>query len=422
MHVLAIFGILPAYARDKRAVSQRISAEGSPRVEYDFVKTEEQLERLCRQLETVQTIAFDTEFVSEFTYYPDLGLVQLASADVLAVVDPREVDVSRLWQFLAAGNRKLVVHAGREEYRFLRRATGLIPPHWFDIQIAAGMVGLDYPASYGKLLHRLLGKKLHKGETRTDWRKRPLSESQIEYALQDVIHLIPLRDKLYGQLEKMGRLGWFQGEIDSWRQRTEDGESRGRWRRVNGTSGLSRRSLTVVKELWFWREEKARQRDCLPRRVLRDDLIVELARRARPGVSQIRAVRGFERRDLQKHLPEISACIERALAKPVDPSDYPHRPDLPPQIGILAQFLNTALTSMCHRASISPGIVGTVQDVRDLIAHELGIVEPDDEIGPPILTDGWRGELVGRQLVDLLAGRKALRITDPLSDKPLTYE
>jgi ribonuclease D len=323
---------------------------------------------------------------------------------------------------LAAENRNLVVHAGREEYRFLRRATDVIPEHWFDIQIAAGMVGLDYPASYGKILQRVLGKKLHKGETRTDWRKRPLSESQVEYALQDVIHLIPLRDILYGQLEKMGRLGWYQGEIESWRQRTEDAESRGRWRRVNGTSGLSRRSMAVVKELWYWREEQARQRDCLSRRVLRDDLIVELARRARSGVSQIRAVRGFERRDLQKHLPEISACVARALAGPIDESGNSRRHDLPPQIAILAQFLNTALTSMCHRASISPGIVGTVQDVRDLIAQQLDLVEHDDETGPPVLTVGWRRELVGRQLVDLLAGRRALRITDPLSVQPLTFE
>jgi ribonuclease D len=268
----------------------------------------------------------------------------------------------------------------------------------------------------------LLGEKLHKGETRTDWRKRPLSEAQIEYALQDVIHLIPLRNRLRSQLEEMGRLEWFQGEMESWRKRTEDSESRSRWRRVNGTAGLSRRSLMVVKEIWHWREEQARQRDCLSRRVLRDDLIVELARRARPGVSQIRAVRGLQRRDLQKHLPELSACIDRALSQPIDQSVKPRRPELPPQIGILAQFLNTALTSMCHHASISPGIVGTIQDVRDLIGHELKLVEADDEIGPPVLTEGWRGELVGRKLVDLLSGKLALRLTDPLSDQPLTFE
>ena len=163
-------------------------------MDYDFVKTSDQLERLCERLETVQTVAFDCEFVSEFTYYPDLCLVQLAGDDVLAVVDTREVDVSSLWQFLAAGDHDLIVHAGREEYRFLRRATDALPQNWFDIQIAAGMVGLDYPASYGKILQRMLGEKLHKGETRTDWRKRPFSEAQVEYALQHVIHLIPLRD------------------------------------------------------------------------------------------------------------------------------------------------------------------------------------------------------------------------------------
>jgi ribonuclease D len=125
---------------------------------------------------------------------------------------------------------------------------------------------------------------------------------------------------------------------------------------------------------------------------------------------------------LQKHLPDLSACIDRALSQPVDQSVKPTRSELPPQIGILAQFLNTALTSMCHRASISPGIVGTVQDVRDLIAYELKLFEKDDEIEPPTLTDGWRGDLVGRKLVDLLSGKLALRLTDPLSDQPLTFE
>ena len=295
------------------------------------------------------------------------------------------------------------------------------PGEWFDIQLAAGFVGAEYPASYGKLLHRFLGEKLNKGETRTDWRRRPLSDAQIEYALQDVIHLKPIRNLLFAELERLGRVDWYQGEAELWRQKTEESETRARWRRVNGTSGLSRKALMVVKELWFWREAEAQQRDCLARRVLRDDLIVELARRSRSGVAQIKAIRGFERRDLQKHLPAISDCIEKALSQPVDRDTRKKRPDLPPQIGILAQFLNTALTSMCNRESIAPGIVGTVQDVRDLIAESLGLVRDTDGERPALL-EGWRYELVGRKLEDLLSGKLALRLTDPLSDRPLTFE
>ena len=390
-------------------------------MEYDFVKTSEQLRALCSRLEPADYIAFDTEFVSEFTYYPDLCLVQIASQDVLAVIDAKEVDVTPLWEMLVRGGHQLIVHAGREEYRFIRRATGAVPGAWFDIQLAAGMVGAEYPASYGKLLQRFLGENLTKGETRTDWRQRPLSDEQIQYALQDVIHLIPLRELLQTELKRLSRLDWFGGEVDAWRQKTDQSESRSRWRRVNGTSGLSRKSLMVVRELWHWREEEAQTRDCLPRRVLRDDLIVELARRARSSISQIKAIRGFQRRDLQRHLPAISACIEKALSQPIDRDVRPKRPELPPQIGILAQFLNTALTSMCNRESIAPAIVGTVQDVRDLIAESLELVD-DQDTNHSVLLDGWRYDLVGRRLVDLLSGKLAMRLTDPLSDRPLTFE
>jgi ribonuclease D len=390
-------------------------------VNYDFVKTPESFRAICSRLEAAKSIAFDTEFVSEFTYFPDLCLVQVASEDVLAVIDPKEVDVAPLWELMVHGDHELIVHAGREEYRFIRRATDAMPTEWFDIQLAAGMVGADYPASYGKLLQRFLGEKLGKGETRTDWRKRPLSKAQIEYAVQDVVHLTPLRNLLFAELERLQRVDWYHGEIEAWRQKTEDTESRNRWRRVNGTSGLSRKSLTVVKELWIWRDKEAQQRDCLPRRVLRDDLIVELARRARPGVSQIQAIRGFERRDLQRHLPAISSCIEKAIAQPLDRDERNKRPELPPQIGILAQFLNTALTSMCNRESIAPGIVGTIQDVRDLIAESLGL-DTESEAERPALLEGWRYELVGRRLQDLLSGKSAIRLTDPLSDRPLTFE
>lgn len=390
-------------------------------MKYDFVKTAEQLSKLCSQLQSAEYIAFDTEFVSEFTYYPDLCLVQIASPDVLAVVDPKEMDVNPLWDLMVDGEHELIVHAGREEYRFIRRATQEFPGDWFDIQLAAGFVGAEYPASYGKLLQRFLGEKLNKGETRTDWRRRPLSDAQIEYALQDVIHLNPIRELLFKELERLGRVDWYFAEAELWRKKTEESETRTKWRRVNGTSGLSRKALMVVKELWYWRESQAKERDCLARRVLRDDLIVELARRSRSGVSQIQAIRGFQRRDLQKHLPAISDCIEKALSQPVDRDVRKKRPDLPPQIGILAQFLNTALTSMCNRESIAPGIVGTVQDVRDLIAESLGLTK-DSDAETPALLEGWRYELVGRQLQDLLLGKSALRLTDPLSDRPLTFE
>src|SRR5207244_2461404 len=143
-------------------------------------------------------IAFDTEFVSEDSYRPDLCLVQVAAAGKLAVIDPHAVeDLAPFWNLLAAEGHETIVHAGREEFRFCRRAIGRRPARLFDIQLAAALIGLEYPAAYGTLISRLLGQRLGKGETRTDWRKRPLTPVQLEYALQDVIYLEPLRDLIH---------------------------------------------------------------------------------------------------------------------------------------------------------------------------------------------------------------------------------
>lgn len=387
---------------------------------YDLITTDAQLSAFSEKVTSAQFLGFDTEFVSEYTYHPELCLIQVVTDGDLAVIDPQPIgDVRPFWQALIERDQETIVHAGREEYRFCVRAVGTVPQLWFDVQLAAGMVGLEYPSSYAKLLSRLLGQSLPKGETRTDWRKRPLTLNQLEYALQDVLHLIPLRDRLRSKLEAMGRLEWYEGEARTWRDNVDEGETRERWRRVNGISKLSAKSLSIVRELWRWRDEEAQHRDCLPRRVLRDDLLVELARRGRSDEKQIQAIRGMQRRDLKRHTPKISQAIDRALEQGPISLPKSRNKDLPPQITILAQFLNTALTSMCRRESIAPGLVGTTRDIRDLIVYHLKLDKRGDV---PTLATGWREELVGRQLVDLLDGRLAMRLTDPLSNQPLSFE
>ena len=170
-------------------------------MQHDYIRTHEQLTGFCQTLRDVQFIAFDTEFVSEDTYRPDLCLIQVAADDRLAVIDPRELDsVVPFWEVLCDGDHQTIVHAGREEFRFCLNAVGRRPQRLFDTQLAAGLIGLEYPSSYSKLITRLLDKALSKGETRTDWRRRPLSERQIEYALQDVVFLRPLFDSLSAEL------------------------------------------------------------------------------------------------------------------------------------------------------------------------------------------------------------------------------
>ncbi len=390
-------------------------------MDYDYISSGSELRDFCDDIRDAPSIFYDTEFVSEDTYRPELCLVQVAAKGRIAVIDPYTVgDVNPFWQLITSGDHQTVVHAGREEFRFCWFATSSQPTNLFDVQIAAGLIGLEYPASYGKLIAKLLGDRLPKGETRTNWRQRPLTDKQIEYALLDVDYLPALRDKITAELEKRGRLEWFQSEIDTWQSDLIEAESREKWRRVSGISGLSNRALVIVRELWRWREKESESTNRPPRRVLRDDLIVELARRGKSDLRQIKAIRGIERSGAKRHLEDIAAAVAKALELPSE--QWPRMPkrSVPNQVTVLGQFLTTALTSICRAEKLAPSIVGTAQDVRDLVAFELGYHPEGDP--PPRLAKGWRAEVIGNSLQDLLKGKVAIRIENPLSDHPLRFD
>lgn len=392
-------------------------------MQYDFISTRQQLARFCDEIAAATSLAFDTEFVSENSYRPQLCLVQIAAAGRLAVVDPLAMhDLAPLWDLLVQFPGETIVHAGREELCFMLRAVNQAPRQLFDTQIAGGLIGLEYPAAYSTLVSKLLGVMLTKGETRTDWSRRPLSKRQLEYALQDVVHLEQLRDALRQRLQKFGREAWLSEELKGWQAEVEAAEISERWRRISGVSNLSRQGLAIARELWRWREAEAKRRDCPARHVLRDDLLVELSRRGTADVQHIHAVRGLDRSNKRPYLPEMSQAIEQALQLPQD--EWPrheNKTSARSQLNLIGQFMASALNSICHKQHVAAALVGTAQDVRDLIAYRLNMNGAAKD-GPPLLATGWREEVVGRTIEELLEGKLAVRIEDPLSDHPLRFE
>ena len=388
---------------------------------HDFVTTESQLAALVDRLAEHDSLGFDTEFVSEHTYRSQLCLIQVAAGDVLAVIDTLKVqELEPFWRLLTDPGRTTVVHAGREELGFILQAIGERPANLFDVQVAAGLVDHDYPAGYSAIVRRMLGQPTNKGETRTDWRKRPLSPAQIEYALDDVRHLDDLWKTLEQKLADRGRTGWMTEEMAIWLDEVEASFTRKRWRRVSGLNGLSRRELAVARELWHWRDSVAESRDMPPKRVLRDDLLVELCKRKTADPQQIAAVRGMQRSDLRHILPAIADAVERGLNLPDNelPGGEKHRAP-PPQVNVLGQFLATAVGGLCRQLEIAPSLVGTASDMRELLAWKLSHSKHDQ---PPALTQGWRAEVVGDLIDDLLAGRASLRINDLKSRDPLVID
>ena len=381
------------------------------------VASTKELRSLCRQLKSAEMIAYDTEFISEGRYQPELCLIQIAAGELLAIVDPFSIsDLTPLWELFCDGKREIIVHACRSEMEFCHRSIGRLPTKLFDVQVAAGFLGNDYPSGFGSLLSSFLRVTLRKTETRTSWNQRPLTPLQVEYALDDVRYLDALCRTIKSQLTKQKRLDWYYEEIEHVKMGLKAYFETPRWQALPKISGLSPRELAILRELWFWRDSMARQRNIPASRMLRDDLLVELSRRRTSEEKRIAAVRGMQRQDLARILPDIVIAITRGLSLAEQELPVQTLRKSYPQYTVQTQILYAVLGSICKRHRIAPLLVGCPNDVRELIAYELGTLP---ESVTPRLATGWRHELIGTLLFDLLHGRKTLQVNHRSEDEPL---
>ncbi|MCA9191655.1 MAG: HRDC domain-containing protein [Planctomycetales bacterium] len=387
-------------------------------IDFILVESPSQMPGVEATIAGSDLVGMDTEFVAEDCYRPDLCLLQISTREKVFIIDPKAVvDIDGLWDLLVQPEKTVVVHAGREEILFAYRATGSSIPKLFDVQLASGFLGNEYPASYGKLIQRILRQVVPKGETRTDWRKRPLTKSQLEYAALDVLHLPELHDRLTSELSSMGRLDWFHAEVIRRQQILLESQNREAWSRISGVQTLSDRQLGIVRQLWLWRESRAELKNLPPRRVLRDDLIIELARRGTADPKKIAHVRGLHFPGQQRFIPELAQVIHLGLENPIVDAPWTSTSKGPRPPSLLQQYLTAGMSFLCRTHNIAPGIVGTSDDVGRLAAYWID--ESPTEYELPLLLVGWRAELVGEPLHDIFSGRKALRVKDPTDEMPL---
>lgn len=390
-------------------------------MKFETIDNADALADLCQRLADRPIIAFDTEFVSEDRYRPQLCLIQVAAGDILAVIDPLKINHTQpFWDLLStpAEGRVVLAHAAREEIRFCYRYSGRPIAGLFDTQLAAGFVGMEYPSSLSNLVARLVGVKISKAETRTNWRKRPLSESQLRYAIHDVTELEAMYRILHGEIRQAGRQPWLQEESDGLQAEVHRADNSENWHRVSGANGLSARQSEIIRQLWRWRDRRARQLDQPARRVFRDDLMVEVARSGSADPQVIRSIRGMEYRQFHDHYDEIAAAVQLALDTPDDQLPRRNRGRHHGTSPMLAQFLNTSIACVCRQHKIAPMIVGNSDDVRELIAHEL-TGDPGDT--QPALLQGWRGDIVGQPFRELIQGKLAIKVADPQANQPLEF-
>ncbi|MBX9680882.1 MAG: ribonuclease D [Gemmataceae bacterium] len=379
------------------------------------------LQQCCDRLSQCERFGFDTEFVGEHTYHPELCLVQIAAPDALYLVDPFAFEnLDPFWRLVADPLRQVIVHAGREEVRLCHNAFGQAPGRIFDLQIAAGMAGFPFPMGHGALVQTLLGKKLKKSETLTEWRTRPLTPGQIKYAFDDVRYLLAMQIKIAAKLKELNRSDWAEEEFQRLTQdsspREPSTETVGeRWRKIRGSGNLDRRRLAVLRELYLWREQKAIELDRPARVIVRDDLLVEIARRHLKSPKDLEVVRGLTK----KHLDEIFQAGERGQKLPFDQCPEATERDVEaPRVGLIVNLTNAVLADWSIRNQLAPNLVASNSDIRNLVRAFL---DGDHKTADTLLLQGWRGEHALPVLLEVLEGKTSVRIADPSADAPFGY-
>jgi ribonuclease D len=376
-----------------------------------LVRSDEQLSNVVAAAREAGRMGLDTEFLREKTYRARLCLVQVSIPDAIYLIDPLEaLDLKPLAEVLGDPEVEVIVHAGKQDFELLEERFGVVPSSVLDVQVAAGFIGLAASLAYGALVSNLLDVKLQKGEAYSDWCKRPLSESQLRYAADDVRWLLPLADALERKLDDLGRREWVREEMKSY----EDPDSYGvdaeeSWRRVTGRGTLSPRQVAVLREVAKWREETAARRD-LPRGwLVKDPTLVEIARRTPDSIQALKQIRGINAKEAERSGSAILAAIEKG--KKAAPIDTPKAPPKRAQIRarMLSGLADAVVRSRCDKAEIATELVATRGELEAVLTHlAAGSLEPEHHR----LLRGWRRELAGDPVLRVAGGEIALRATD----------
>lgn len=390
-----------------------------------------ELETVLAQIDESKEFGLDLEFIPERTYYPIICLVQINVQEKVYLVDPIKLkDLNLLWQRVADPAIVKVVHAASQDLNIIFQRSNLIPQNIFDTQIAAGFLGLGHPAGYGKLLASLFDITLSKTESFTDWQARPLSQSQIDYAIDDALHLLPLYHRIKADLIQRQRFEWVVEECRLYEQPSYYIKESGReFLRVKGAQGLHRRKLGVLQALCLWRDAEAKRKDKPARSVLNDNILLELARKPPEDLNDIQRIRGVRPDQLQGWGKQIIKVVEEARL--LSETELPHWPSgrAPSKNDVLiADVLYMVLKLDSQDLAIAPELISTREELQSFVRLakvRLGSAQPSaqaeaegEETEHPLL-NGWRFDLVGSQLLKILDGAKLTLAITPNSETPV---
>ncbi|MEK9629544.1 MAG: ribonuclease D [Nitrospinota bacterium] len=374
-----------------------------------YITSPDKLKEFCESLESSDVLAVDTEFVRERTYFHRIGLIQVAGKNSCAAIDPILLDdLTPLLEILKDPKKLKVFHAARQDLEILVRLCGSVIPPVFDTQVAAALVGWGSQISFAKLIQKAIGKHIHKSETYTNWCRRPLSESQIKYALDDVRYLMPAYEKLVQRLKQLKRTDWVAGEIKNWEDPATFAlpDPQTRYLKIKSLRSLKPRNLAVLRELAAWRENLAVSRNCLAKSIIRDEALLEIARKMPKDVKELSGLRGFHHKEVGKSGAAIINAIKKGNEVPE--SELPKLPESDGHSTTrgIEELLSAFVQIRSEELKIEPSVLADRKRIHFFATHFEKKLNMEDNF----LLQGWRRECIGEPMLKLLNGEVGLKI------------
>jgi ribonuclease D len=354
-----------------------------------------ELDAALFRLRGADRLALDTEFMRERTYHPQLCLVQLATETDCLLIDPLAgLDLAPLHELLQDRAKLKILHAARQDLEVLHLAGGAVPGPLFDTQVAAAMLGFPAQVGYAELVARQLGHSIDKGQTRTDWSKRPLTAAQLAYAADDVRHLLVLHTELQAALTAQGRDGWIEQETATLENpalyRTDPTAA---WKRLKGLNRLRPQEQAAARALAEWRERRALESDRPRTWILSDEALYAIATRAPASIAALEAIDSLPAGIVRRRGEELLELLRAARdGEPPAPLEVPRKPTND------EQSLAAALLKLVRDEAAALGIAAEVLATRkDVEAIAFGSVAPEQS---PLLR-GWRESVLGNKVLEL---------------------
>jgi len=369
----------------------------------EYIDKPEQIKGLCERISQVSWIAMDTEFLREKTYYPVFCLLQIATPEWVVCVDPIALpDLTELFEVINNPDIIKVLHSCRQDLEIFYHLTGKVTSPVFDTQIAAPLLGFQENPGYAMLVSSFLNINLSKAHTRTDWSIRPLSEAQIQYAADDVIYLCKIYKMICQQLEESGRSDWLNKDFERLNNKELYQLPPAKaWLKVKGKNRLTGKQLSIVQALTEWREKTAQSENRPKNWLIRDDLLLELAKLQPVIIGELAKIRTINERSVNRYGKVICQLIDEAKGKaPIPLNDKSKIKKKTQQQEAVLDVLTALVRVRADENSLNPMILASKKDLEKLLIDE------EDSM----ILQGWRYSMVGKELQGLLKGQLALSL------------